>query len=40
MNERELAHWLNALAQQRLIEEWNWTLLVEHGQPAVVCYLI
>jgi len=40
MDERELADWLDALAEQRLIEEWHWTLLVEPGQPAVVCYLI
>ena len=40
MDERELTCWLDSLAQQRLIEEWHWTLPVEPGQAAAVLYLI
>jgi hypothetical protein len=40
MDELELRLWLNALAEQRLIEEWHWTLHVEPGQSAAVSYVI
>jgi hypothetical protein len=40
MDERELTHWLDALAEQGLIRAWQWGLEVEPGRPADVCYMI
>jgi hypothetical protein len=40
MDESELKLWLDALAEQGLIEEWHWTLHVEPGEPAAISYLI
>ncbi len=40
MDEAELAHWLDSLAEQGLIKDWHWTLQVEPGEPANICYII
>jgi hypothetical protein len=40
MDQSELKLWLDALAEQGLIEEWHWTLHVEPGEPAAISYLI
>jgi hypothetical protein len=40
MDELELNLWLQALQIQGFIKEWHWTLHVEPGEPAAVCYQI
>ena len=40
MDEAELAHWLDSLAAQGLIHDWHWTLQVEPGETANICYII
>ena len=40
MDERDLTHWLDALAGAGLIGEWRWDLEVEPGEPAGVRYWI
>ena len=40
MEERELPHWVDALAEAGLIGEWQWDLKVESGEPTGIQYWI